>query len=110
MELLGQIILLFKYSKIIFSWSRNTNFSSSIWWLYWNSTGATEEYDGSTWATSPGSMNTARQGLAGSVNGTQTAALGFGGNTTTLYRRINRSNMTEHLGQLKHLCHQQELN
>jgi hypothetical protein len=25
-------------------------------------------------------MNTARQGLAGSVNGTQTAALGFGGN------------------------------
>jgi hypothetical protein len=28
----------------------------------------------------PGSMNTARQGLAGSVNGTQTAALGFGGN------------------------------
>jgi hypothetical protein len=43
--------------------------------------GATEEYNGSTWVTSPGSMNTARQGLAGSVNGTQTAALGFGGNT-----------------------------
>jgi hypothetical protein len=36
-------------------------------------TGATEEYDGSTWTTSPGSMNTARQSLAGA--GTQTAAV-----------------------------------
>jgi hypothetical protein len=40
-------------------------------------TGATEEYDGSTWTTSPGSLNTARSGLAGC--GTQTAALAFGG-------------------------------
>jgi hypothetical protein len=40
-------------------------------------TGATEEYDGTTWATSPGSLNTARRGLAGA--GTQTAALAFGG-------------------------------
>jgi hypothetical protein len=38
-------------------------------------TGATEEYDGTSWATSPGSLNTARQQLAGA--GTQTAALGF---------------------------------
>jgi hypothetical protein len=34
-------------------------------------TAATEEYDGSTWTTSPGSLNTAREGLAGA--GTQTA-------------------------------------
>jgi hypothetical protein len=40
-------------------------------------TGATEEYDGSTWTTSPGSLNTARNTLAGA--GTQTAALAFGG-------------------------------
>jgi hypothetical protein len=39
-------------------------------------TGATEEYDGSTWTSSPGSLNTARNNLAGC--GTQTAALGFG--------------------------------
>jgi hypothetical protein len=45
-------------------------------------TGATEEYDGTSWATSPGSMNTARAELAGA--GIQTAALGFGGNTGTL--------------------------
>jgi hypothetical protein len=40
-------------------------------------TAATEEYDGSTWATSPGSLNTARRSLAGA--GTQTAGLAFGG-------------------------------
>jgi hypothetical protein len=42
-------------------------------------TGATEEYDGSTWTTNPTGLNTAREGLAGC--GTQTAALAFGGNT-----------------------------
>jgi hypothetical protein len=41
---------------------------------------ATEEYDGTTWATSPGSLNTARLALAGA--GTQTAALAFGGTAT----------------------------
>jgi hypothetical protein len=40
-------------------------------------TGATEEYDGSTWTSSPGSLNTTRYGLAGA--GIQTAALAFGG-------------------------------
>jgi len=40
-------------------------------------TTVTEEYDGTSWATSPGSMNTARY-LLGSA-GIQTAALGFGG-------------------------------
>jgi hypothetical protein len=42
-----------------------------------SSTGATEEYDGTSWATSPGSLNTARFALAGC--GTQTAGLAFGG-------------------------------
>jgi hypothetical protein len=42
-------------------------------------TGATEEYDGTNWATSPGSLNTARGGGLGGA-GTQTAALAFGGN------------------------------
>jgi hypothetical protein len=55
----------------------NSNSSFSFWWLTPPATGATEEYDGSTWTTSPGSLNTARSGLAGC--GTQTAALAFGG-------------------------------
>jgi hypothetical protein len=45
--------------------------------LYPSRTGATEEYNGTNWATSPGSMNNARYALAGA--GTQTAALAFGG-------------------------------
>jgi hypothetical protein len=40
-------------------------------------TGATEEYDGSTWTSNPTGLNTARLGVAGA--GTQTAALAFGG-------------------------------
>jgi hypothetical protein len=39
-------------------------------------TGATEEYDGTTWTTT-GSLATARNKLAGA--GTQTAGLAFGG-------------------------------
>ena len=42
------------------------------------STGATEEYDGISWTTSPASMSTVRNSLAGA--GTQTSALAFGGN------------------------------
>jgi hypothetical protein len=44
-------------------------------------TAATEEYDGTSWVTSPGSLSTARRSLSGC--GIQTAALGFGGYTTT---------------------------
>jgi hypothetical protein len=40
-------------------------------------TGATEEYDGSTWTSSPASLSTARRELGSA--GTQTAALAFGG-------------------------------
>jgi hypothetical protein len=42
--------------------------------------GATESYNGTSWTTSPASLNTARRTLAGT--GTNTAALGFGGETT----------------------------
>jgi hypothetical protein len=42
-------------------------------------TGATEQYDGTSWTTSPGSLNTARETLGGA--GTQLAALAFGGLT-----------------------------
>ena len=38
---------------------------------------ATEEYDGSTWTSSPVSMNTARSTPGG--GGTQASALAFGG-------------------------------
>jgi hypothetical protein len=41
-------------------------------------TGATEEYNGSTWTSNPTGLNTARDTLGGC--GTQTAALAFGGN------------------------------
>jgi hypothetical protein len=51
-------------------------------------TGATEEYNGSTWTSSPGSLNTARNALAGA--GTQTAALAFGGTTGPLNLHSNR--------------------
>jgi hypothetical protein len=48
-------------------------------------TGATEEYDGTSWTTSPnGSLNTARGFLGGC--GIQTAALAFGGRYHLGYR------------------------
>jgi hypothetical protein len=40
-------------------------------------TGATEEYDGTSWSTSPASMSTARSNLGEA--GTQASALAFGG-------------------------------
>jgi hypothetical protein len=44
-------------------------------------TGATEEYDGSAWTTSPGSLNVAIAQVAGC--GIQTAALSFGNTPAT---------------------------
>jgi hypothetical protein len=58
----------------------------------YNYSAATEEYDGSTWASNPtGSLNTARSYLAGA--GTQTSALAFGGYAPGDYssnRRMDR--------------------
>ena len=42
-------------------------------------TGATEEYDGTSWTVSPGTMNTARMASATNTGGLQTAALIYGG-------------------------------
>jgi len=44
-------------------------------------TGATEEYDGISWTSSPASMATARSALGGA--GTQASALAFGGGIPT---------------------------
>jgi hypothetical protein len=48
-------------------------------------TGATEEYDGTSWTTNPGSMATARNDLAS--GGTQAAALAFGGTSTCIQQQ-----------------------
>jgi hypothetical protein len=52
------------------------------------STTATEEYNGATWISSPVSLTTTRNGLAGC--GTQTSALGFGGDGATGFHISNR--------------------
>jgi hypothetical protein len=46
-------------------------------------TGATEEYDGNSWATSNPGQYGIRQDIGLGGAGTQTAALGFGGTVTT---------------------------
>jgi hypothetical protein len=58
-------------------------------------TGATEEYDGSTWTTNPTGLNTARMSLAGA--GIQTAGLAFGGDTGSCLQE-QQKNMMELLG------------
>jgi hypothetical protein len=68
--------------------SRNTNSSFSFWWLWYTCTGATEEYDGSTWTKSYWFKYSKIFTLAGA--GTQTAALAFGGDGTSLYRSNRR--------------------
>jgi hypothetical protein len=59
----------------------------------------TEEYDGSSWTTSPGNLNTGRDNnLAGA--GTQTAALAFGGALILhLLLQEQQKNMMEQVGQ-----------
>jgi hypothetical protein len=56
-------------------WHTNSGFSFR--WSTSCNTGATEEYNGTSWFTSPASLNTARYDLGGA--GIQTAALAFGG-------------------------------
>jgi hypothetical protein len=58
-------------------------------------TGATEEYNGTTWTTNPTGLNTARFGLGGC--GTQTAALGFGGYEQLI--QVQPKNIMDQLGQ-----------
>jgi hypothetical protein len=43
--------------------------------------GATEEYDGTSWTTLPGTLATARDRATFGPVGTQSSALGFGGRT-----------------------------
>jgi hypothetical protein len=72
----------YEYSKSYFRRSRNSNSCFSFWWYTADPPfTSTEEYDGTSWTTSPGSsLSTARDSLGGA--GTQTAALAFGGATT----------------------------
>jgi hypothetical protein len=71
----------FKTARAVFSRCWYSNSSFSFWWYDTPATGATEEYDGTSW-TAGGSLNTARIYLAGC--GTQTAALAFGGQIPTV--------------------------
>jgi hypothetical protein len=67
----------FKYGKRKISSSRYTNCWLAFGGYTTTQTAATEEYNGTSWTTSPASLATARYMLAGA--GTQTAALAFGG-------------------------------
>jgi hypothetical protein len=69
-------------------------------------TGATEEYDGSTWTTSPSSLTTARYSVSGA--GTQTAGLAFGGTTPAGADQVLQKNTMVLLGQQEELWLQQE--
>jgi hypothetical protein len=77
MEQLGQLSRKFKYSKRDLAGCGTQTAALAFGGNPPPVTGATEEYDGSTWTTFPISLNTARTALAGA--GTQTAALAFGG-------------------------------
>jgi hypothetical protein len=68
-------------------------------------TGATEEYDGTSWANNPTGLNTARQQLAGA--GLQTAALAFGGNVPPGQQQ--QKNMMVLLGQILQVYLQQDM-
>jgi hypothetical protein len=67
----------FKYSKKVLAGAGTQTAALAFGGGTPTVTGATEEYNGTTWTTSPASLNTARSQLAGA--GTQAAALGFGG-------------------------------
>jgi hypothetical protein len=75
---LGHLIQRFKYSKIALA-GAGTQTAALVLVVPGPLaiTGATEEYDGTSWTSNPTGLNTARNDLAGC--GTQTAALAFGG-------------------------------
>jgi len=58
-------------------------------------TGATEEWDGTNWTSSPGSLNTARGGIGIGATGTQTAGLVFSGITSGGASDPGNTNATE---------------
>jgi hypothetical protein len=71
MELIGQINPTgLNTARFRIRRCRNTNSSFSFWWLYYQlHTGATEEYDGSTWTASSWKFkHTARKNLRRSRN------------------------------------------
>jgi hypothetical protein len=75
---LGQQVLRFKYSKTTYLAGAGIQTAALAFGGAGSppfNTGATEEYDGTTWTTSPASLNTARDALAGA--GTQTSAFSF---------------------------------
>jgi hypothetical protein len=86
MALLGHQIQQYGNGKICFSGAGTQTAALGFGGYSHPITGATEEYDGSTWTSSPTGLNTAREQLAGC--GTQTAALAFGGSPT--YRSNRR--------------------
>jgi hypothetical protein len=69
-------------ARSLFSRCRYTNSWISFWWLLSSSfcTGATEEYNGTSWTTKSRKFKYSKKGLAGA--GIQTAALAFGGKAT----------------------------
>jgi hypothetical protein len=84
---LGNFSRKFKHSKEIFS-RCGTQTAALAFGGGPPSTGATEEYDGSTWTSNPTGLNTARHALAGC--GIQTAGLAFGGLIDPPQYRSNR--------------------
>jgi hypothetical protein len=79
-----------------FSRSRYTNCRISFWWLYYQVTAATEEYNGSTWTTVSSAEYSKTRFYQGQE--LQTAALAFGGLPPLLQEQ--QKNIMEQLGQL----------
>jgi hypothetical protein len=67
----------FKYSKTRLAGAGTQTAAVAFGGYSTSYTGATEEYDGSTWTSNPTGLNTTRYGVAGGW--VQTSALAFGG-------------------------------
>jgi hypothetical protein len=83
----------FKYGKISFAGAGTQTAALGFGGYTTAVTAATEEYDGTSWTTSPGSLNTARRFI---ISRFQTAALAFGGSDPA--KQEQQKNMMEHLG------------
>ena len=69
----------FKYCTLCISRNRHSTATLAFSGQTTTRTASTEEYDGSSWTTSPATLATARSGLGGA--GTTSSALAFGGTT-----------------------------